>query len=101
MCTFFFSQSSLYKLACSRLLPVQPRARGQATRGKGEKPTRQPKADPTPRASTPSGAGSKEKADEQSHDHEADPNFDIYKNWPKIDHTVPAPKGGGPEKAPK
>ncbi len=35
------------------------------------------------------------------HDHEADPNFDIYKNWPKIDHTVPAPKGGGPEKAPK
>jgi len=27
------------------------------------------------------------------HDHEADPNFDIYKSWPKIDHPSLAPKG--------
>jgi hypothetical protein len=32
------------------------------------------------------------------HDHEADPHFDLYKNWPKINHTglnpPPAPPTG-------
>jgi hypothetical protein len=35
------------------------------------------------------------------HDHDADPHFDLYKNWPKIDHTGLAPPGGWPEKPPK
>lgn len=34
------------------------------------------------------------------HDHDADPHFDLYKQWAKIDHSGLAPKGGWPEKAP-
>lgn len=30
------------------------------------------------------------------HDHDADPHFDLYKNWPKVDHSGLAPKGGWP-----
>jgi len=28
---------------------------------------------------------------QRCHNHENDPNFDLYTNWPKIDHTAPAP----------
>ena len=35
------------------------------------------------------------------HDSEADPHFDLYKNWPKIDHSGLAPKGGWPVVPPK
>jgi 2',3'-cyclic-nucleotide 2'-phosphodiesterase (5'-nucleotidase family) len=35
------------------------------------------------------------------HDHEADPHFDLYKNWAKISHTGLAPAGGWPAEAPK
>ncbi|QJW92878.1 cytochrome c family protein [Frigoriglobus tundricola] len=30
------------------------------------------------------------------HDNDADPHFDLYKNWPKIDHSGLAPVGGWP-----
>ena len=30
------------------------------------------------------------------HDNDADPHFDLYKNWPKIDHAGLAPPGGWP-----
>ncbi len=35
------------------------------------------------------------------HDHEADPHFDLYKNWPKLAHTGLAPVGGWPAVPPK
>jgi len=35
------------------------------------------------------------------HDHDADPHFDLYKNWAKIDHSGLAPKGGWPAVPPK
>jgi hypothetical protein len=35
------------------------------------------------------------------HDHEADPHFDLYKAWQKVDHTGLAPKEGWPAVAPK
>jgi nitrate reductase cytochrome c-type subunit len=35
------------------------------------------------------------------HDHEADPHFDLFKNWQKIDHTGLAPPGGWPVVPPK
>jgi hypothetical protein len=35
------------------------------------------------------------------HEHETDPHFDLYKNWPKIDHTGLAPPGGWPVTPPK
>ncbi len=34
------------------------------------------------------------------HDHEADPHFDIYKSWPKVNHSGLAPAGGWPTEAP-
>jgi hypothetical protein len=37
----------------------------------------------------------------QCHDHEADPHFDLYKAWLKVDHTGLARPGGGPAVAPK
>jgi hypothetical protein len=35
------------------------------------------------------------------HDNEADPHFDLYKAWQKVDHTGLAPPGGWPAVAPK
>jgi len=35
------------------------------------------------------------------HDNDADPHFDLYKNWPKIDHSGLAPQGGWPIVPPK
>jgi hypothetical protein len=37
----------------------------------------------------------------ECHDNDADPKFDIYKSWPKIDHSGLAPKGGWPAVPPK
>ncbi|MDY3561333.1 multiheme c-type cytochrome [Gemmata sp. JC673] len=37
----------------------------------------------------------------ECHDHDADPHFDIYKNWAKIGHSGLAPPGGWPAVAPK
>ena len=35
------------------------------------------------------------------HDSDADPHFDLYKNWSKIDHSGLAPQGGWPVVPPK
>ena len=32
------------------------------------------------------------------HDHDSDPNFDLYKYWGKINHSGLAPKEGWPDK---
>jgi hypothetical protein len=37
----------------------------------------------------------------QCHDHEADPHFDLYKAWQKVDHTGLARPGGAPPVAPR
>jgi hypothetical protein len=37
----------------------------------------------------------------QCHDHEADPHFDLYKYWEKVEHRGLAPPGGWPAVAPK